>query len=512
MNILLIYPEFPDNYWWGFKHALKFTAQKSLLPPLGLLTVAAMLPSEWPKRLVDMNVREITDDDLNWADYAFVSGMLLQIESAHQVVARCKKNGVKVVAGGPLFQSEHEKFPEVDHFVLGEAEVPLAPFLADLGQGSANRIYEATQFADMTSTPIPLWELADLKQYSLMTIQFSRGCPFNCEFCDVTTLYGHQPRHKTAKQIIAELDVLYHNHHWRGGIFFVDDNLIGDKKYLKTELLPAIIDWQKDKRNIPFNTQISINLADDDDLLQMMHEAGFDWVFIGIETPDETSLAECGKSQSRSRDLLADVKRMQQAGLQVQGGFIIGFDSDTPSIFQRQMEFIEKSGIVIAMISLLQAYPNTRLYQRLKMEGRLLNQVSLDNVCATTNIVTTMDPEELSMRYRELLSHLYSPSNCYQRIRTLMQNYKTPKVRLSFQLRFILFFLRSILFLGFRDKGRFQYWQLFFWTFLHRPSLLPEAAVLSLQCYHLRKVCELRILSKQAQPLTYNVMQAKELV
>jgi len=493
MNTLLIYPEFPDNYWWGFQHVLNFAGQKAILPPLALLTVAAMLPPEWPKRLADMNVREISDEDLAWADCVFISGMLLQMESAHWVIARCKEKGLKIVAGGPLFQSEYEKFPNVDHFVLGEAEVTLAPFLADLEKGCAKKIYEASEFADMTSTPIPSWELADLKQYNLMTIQFSRGCPNDCEYCNVTTLHGHLPRHKTAKQIIAELDTLYHNHHWRGGVFFVDDNLIGDKRYLKEELLPAVIDWQKDKGNIPFNTQISINLADDEELMQMMHNAGFDMIFVGIETPNESSLAECNKSQNRNRDLLADVKRMQQAGLQVQGGFIIGFDSDTPSIFQQQIDFIEKSGIVIAMVSLLQAYPNTRLYKRLKMEGRLLNQVSLDNVCATTNVITTMEPEILSARYKDLLAHLYSPPNCYKRIKTLLKIYESPKVRLSFQFRFISFFLRSMLFLGFRDKGRLQYWQLLFWTLLHRPNMVPLTAGLALQCYHLRRVCELRI-------------------
>jgi len=503
MNVLLIYPEFPDNYWWGAKHVLRFTGHRSLLPPLGLLTVAAMLPSEWTKRLVDMNVRDITDDDLRWADYVFISGMLLQMKSAQWVIARCKEKGGKVVAGGPLFQSEYEKFPDVDHFVLGEAEITLAPFLADLEKGCAKNIYQTSEFPDMTTTPIPLWELADLKQYNLMTVQFSRGCPFDCEFCDVTTLYGHRPRHKTSKQIIAELDSLYHDYRWRGGIFFVDDNLIGDKRYLKTELLPAIIDWQKDKGTIPFNTQASINLADDADLMQMVHQAGFDWIFVGIETPDEGSLTECGKSQNRSRDLLGDVERLQQAGLQVQGGFIIGFDSDTSSIFQRQMDFIEKSGIVIAMVSLLQAYPNTRLYKRLKTEGRLLpDQTSLDNVCATTNIVTVMDREMLSSKYKELLQHIYAPSNCYRRIKTLLKNYRSPKVRLSFQFKFISHFIRSTLFLGFRDKGRLQYWQLLLWTLLHHPRLFPVAAGLWLQCYHFRRVCELSVFPQTKREVT----------
>ena len=293
MRILMIYPKYPDTFW-SFKHALKFIHKKAALPPLGLLTIGAMLPKEWPKKLVDVNVTKLTEKELAWADCAFISGMVVQRESAREIIARCKEAGLTIVAGGPLFTSEYDQFEDVDHFVLNEAELTLPPFLADLEKGCARRIYETSEFCDIRKTPAPLWELIDLKHYASMSIQFSRGCPFNCEFCNVTTLFGHRVRMKTAEQIIAELDEIY-NRGWRGSVFFVDDNFIGNKGYLKNHLLPALIQWQKDGKEIPFNTEASVNLADDEPLMEMMVKAGFDAVFIGIETPNEESLAECNK-------------------------------------------------------------------------------------------------------------------------------------------------------------------------------------------------------------------------
>ena len=363
LRILLVYPEFPDTFW-SFKHALKFVRKKAGAPPLGLLTVAAMLPPEWEKRLVDLNVTNLTEKDLKWADYVFVSAMVVQRESAHAVIQRCKSAGAKVVAGGPLFTMEYEQFPDVDYFVLNEAEATLAPFLEDLEQGQARRVYSSTEYPDIHQTPVPLWRLAKLKYYDTVSIQFSRGCPFSCDFCNVTAMLGHRPRTKTAVQIIAELDSLYAQG-WRKSIFFVDDNFIGNKKQIKSEVLPALIEWRKGKSGMPFNTEASINLADDPVLLKLMTQAGFDTVFVGIETPNEDSLIECSKNQNKGRDLVESVKRLQRAGLQVQGGFIVGFDSDTPSIFQQQIDFIQKSGIVTAMVGLLQAPPGTRLHERL---------------------------------------------------------------------------------------------------------------------------------------------------
>jgi radical SAM superfamily enzyme YgiQ (UPF0313 family) len=496
VNILLVYPEFPDTFW-SFKHALKFIRKRSSLPPLGLLTVAAMLPPEWEKRLVDVNVTRLRDRHLEWADYVFVSAMTVQRDSTRQIIARCNQTGVPVVAGGPIFASEHEQFEGVDHFVLGEAEITLPPFLADLERGQAGHIYATTEFPDIHETPVPLWELADLNRYASMCIQFSRGCPFNCEFCDVTALFGHKPRTKTAGQIIAELDGLY-DLGWRGQVFFVDDNLIGNKKVLKTELLPALIEWQRSRDGIPFNTEVSINLADDEELMHLMAEAGFDTVFIGIETPDEDSLAECSKKQNKNRDLVEDVKRIQRAGLQVQGGFIVGFDSDTPSIFQRQIDFIQKSGIVTAMVGLLQAIPGTQLYERLRREGRLREGLTGDNVDGTTNIISRMNLDMLRAGYRRIMEHIYSPKYYYERVRTFLREYKPPKIKPPLDLQRVLAFFRSIVRLGIFGKERFYYWRLLLWTLFHRPKLFPEAVTFAIYGHHFRKVCERRLVDDHA--------------
>ena len=492
MKVLLIYPEFPDTFW-SFKHALKFIHKKASLPPMGLLTVGAMLPEEWSKRLVDVNVTKLTEKDLAWADFAFISAMVAQRESARQTISRCKEAGLKVVAGGPLFTSEYEQFEEVDHFVLNEAELTLPHFLADLEQGCARRVYETSEFSSIQETPAPMWELADLKRYASMSIQFSRGCPFDCEFCNVTTLFGHRPRTKTTEQIIAELDALY-SLGWRGQVFFVDDNFIGNKKDLKTQLLPALIKWQKGKRGIPFNTQASVNLADDEPLMEMMVEAGFDAVFIGIETPDEESLAECNKNQNKNRDLVESVKLIQRAGLQVQGGFIVGFDSDMRSIFQRQIDFIQKSGIVTAMVGLLQAPAGTRLYKRLKQEGRLVGHISGDNVDGTTNIIPRMDLDALYEGYRDIMRHIYSPKLYYQRVKTFLREYKAPKIESPLNLQRVLAFFRSSIRLGIFGKERFQYWKILLWTLFRRPELFTLVITFAIYGHHFRKITESHIL------------------
>ncbi|NLX42450.1 MAG: B12-binding domain-containing radical SAM protein, partial [Chloroflexi bacterium] len=390
MRILMIYPEFPDTFW-SFKHALRFIRKRASFPPLGLLTVAGLLPRDWDLRLIDMNVQPLTRRDLEWADYAFVSAMVVQRSSTHAVIDRCVEMGLPVVAGGPLFLGEWQDFPTVSHFMLGEGELTVPQFAEDLLQGTARRVYESPEFPDIRLSPAPRWDLVNLKYYSSMSIQYSRGCPFDCEFCNITAMLGRRPRCKTAEQVINELDGLYAAG-WRGGVFFVDDNLIGNKRDLKENILPALIKWRQGKQGFGFQTEVSINLVDDPELMEMMVQAGFDRVFVGIETPDEEGLAECNKVQNTGRDLVAAVHAMQAAGLEVQGGFIVGFDTDTPSIFQQQIDFIQRSGIVTAMVGLLQAPYGTRLYERLKQEGRLVGAFSGNNTDTDMNFVPRMDP------------------------------------------------------------------------------------------------------------------------
>jgi radical SAM superfamily enzyme YgiQ (UPF0313 family) len=489
VNVLLLYPEFPDTFW-SFKHALKFIRKRASLPPLGLLTVAAMLPRAWNKRLVDTNVRALRDKDLAWADLVCIGAMIAQRESVEGLIARCRAAGKTIVAGGPLFTSAHDEFPDVDHFVLNEAEVTLPEFLRDFALGRARRIYATTEFADVSETPAPLWALADLRRYASLSIQFSRGCPFDCEFCDVTAKFGHRARTKPVALIIAELDELYRLG-WRGQVFFVDDNLIGNKRALKTELLPALIEWQRNhRRGLPFYTEASINLADDEELMQLMVEAGFDGVFVGIETPDEASLVECNKRQNQKRDLIADVKRLQRAGLEVQGGFIVGFDSDTPAIFQRQTEFIQKSGIVTAMVGLLNALPDTRLHARMRREGRLLGHTTGNNVDGTINFVPRMNADALREGYKSILRHIYAPGPYYQRVRTFLREYRRPRISASLNWRHAWALGYSSLRLGVVGRERFQYWRLLLWTLFHRPALLQLAVTFAIYGHHFRKCCD----------------------
>ncbi|MCC6682832.1 MAG: B12-binding domain-containing radical SAM protein [Phycisphaeraceae bacterium] len=491
MNILLVYPAFPDTFW-SFRHALKFVHKRAAFPPLGLLTIAAMLPEHWDKRLIDVNIEKLTERDLAWADAVMISGMTVQRDSARQIVDRCKAAGKCVIAGGPLFTSEFEDFTSVDHFLLGEAEGLLPRLIADLENHCAERFYESDHHPDIHDSPTPLWTLAKLKRYASMSVQFSRGCPFDCDFCNITALFGRKPRVKSAARVVREFDSLYAAG-WRGPIFVVDDNLIGNKKLLKTELLPALIEWRKGKRALPLQTQVSINLVNDEPMMQQMVEAGFDTVFIGIETPDELGLAACDKRQNLHRDLVADVKTIQHHGLQVQAGFIVGFDTDTPSIFQRQIDFIQNSGIVTAMVGLLQAPIGTRLYERMRVEGRLLGKFTGDNVDGTTNVRTKMDLEPLKAGYRQVMNHLYSPEQYYQRIKTFLREYrpaqKTDRVRWPQ----LLAFGHSIVRLGVLSRGRLHYWKLLLWTLFTRRRQLPLAVTLWIYGHHFRKVCRLHL-------------------
>jgi radical SAM superfamily enzyme YgiQ (UPF0313 family) len=497
MNILLVYPEFPDTFW-SFKHAVKFVGKKVANPPLGLVTVAAMLPQSWAKRLVDLNISPLKKTDLDWADLVFLSAMDVQRKSVKEVIAVCKENGKKIVAGGPLFTAESECFPDVDHFVLNEGEITLPQFLADLATDTAQKVYRTDQYPDIRQTPVPQWNLLDLGNYDCMSIQFSRGCPFNCDFCNVTALLGHIPRTKSAEQIINELDSLY-KVGWRRNIFMVDDNFIGNKKIIKQEVLPAIIEWRKDKTGCNFITEASINLADDPELMDKMVRAGFESVFIGIETPDEESLTECNKTQNKHRDLLASVKRIQNAGLQVMGGFIVGFDNDKPTIFERQADFIQQSGIVTAMVGILQAPFGTKLYERIKSEGRLLDEISGDNGDGSTNIIPKMDPVVLREGFAKLIHDLFSPELFYARVKTCLREYRPPHSNVQIHLQEILALFRTIWLIGILGKERKQYWNLFFWTLFKFPQKFPLAITFTVYGYHFQKVSELQSVASAAQ-------------
>ena len=487
MKILLISPRTPDTFW-SFKHAVRFVSRKASMAPLGLLTVAAMLPPEWQLKLVDLNVERLKDEDLRWADYVLLGAMLVQKESVREIMARCAALNKTVIAGGPLFTTGHEAFPEIQHFVLGEAEEVMPQVVADMQSGRLQPVYRCTRRPEITQTPVPRWDLIKFRYYVTMAVQFSRGCPFDCEFCNVTAMFGHRPRTKTTAQVIAELDNLWRLG-WRGTVFFVDDNFIGNKRALKEELLPALIQWQKGRRGTPFYTEASINLADDEELMRLMVEAGFNQVFVGIETPEEAGLAECNKRQNQKRNLVADVKRIQRAGLEVQGGFIVGFDSDTPTIFARQIEFIQKSGIVTAMVGLLQAVPGTKLHQRLNVQGRLIGRTTGNNLDGTTNFIPRMNRETLREGYRNLMGHIYAPGPYYQRIRTFLREYTPPKIAGSLNWRYFMAFLHANVRLGILGRERFQYWGLLIWTFFRRPSHFPLAVTLSIYGYHFRKTC-----------------------
>ncbi len=488
MRILLVYPQYPDTFW-SFKHALKFISKKAAFPPLGLLTVAAMLPKVWEKKLIDMNITNLSGRDIKWADYVFISAMAVQKESVRYIINKCKRFNVKIVAGGPLFTTGYQEFEGVDHFVLNEAEVTLPHFLKDLENQCAKHVYTSDRWPDIRTTPIPRWELADMARYSSLSVQYSRGCPFDCEFCDITVLNGRVPRTKDKDQLLRELDALYVRG-WRSSVFVVDDNFIGNKRKLKEAILPAIIEWMK-KKKYPFAlfTEASINLSDDEKLMRLMVEANFNTVFVGIETPNEESLAECGKFQNTNRDLVASVRKLQNHGLEVQGGFILGFDSDPHSIFENQISFIQRSGIVTAMVGLLNAPPGTKLYRRLKSESRLLLNFSGDNTDCSINFIPKMNHETLINGYKSVLDTIYSPKQYYERAITFLKEYKPRAGKpVRPQLQNLVAFARSVWILGIKEKGREYYWRLLAWTLARRPRLFPLSVRLAIYGFHFRKV------------------------
>ncbi|NQT24271.1 B12-binding domain-containing radical SAM protein [candidate division KSB1 bacterium] len=490
MNILMISPETPSTFW-SFRNALKFVSKKSSEPPLGLTTVAAMLPEHWHVKLIDMNVRALKNKDLLWADLAFITGMNVQRASFQDVVSRCQSLNVKIVAGGPMMTTEYQSFTGIDHFILNEAEETLPPFLKDLEAGCAKPVYSSKNFPKLHETPLPRWDLLEKKKYASMSVQYSRGCPFDCEFCSITLLNGHRPRAKNTDQFLAELESLY-QFGWRGPVFIVDDNFIGHKKKLKTDLLPALIQWSEAKKYpFRFTAEVSMNLADDESLIQMLVHAGFEHVFIGIETPNTESLAECGKSQNLNRDMSVSVHQLQKQGLRVSGGFIVGFDHDPPSIFERQIQFIRKSGIVTAMVGILNAPSGSKLFQRMSSEKRLLGVMSGDNMDGSTNFIPKMNPEKLSEGYKKILKTIYSPREYYIRVKSMIQEFRPfPGMKPKITLTDIKALFKSMWILGVLEKGKLYYWRLFLYSLFKCPEKFPLTITLAIYGFHFRKIVE----------------------
>jgi radical SAM superfamily enzyme YgiQ (UPF0313 family) len=486
MKALLVSPLIPDTFW-SFKHILKFIRKKAAHIPLGLITVGAMLPREWDIRLVDINVETLTDDMIKWSDMVFMSAMVVQKQSVMEIVNRSRNLGKKIVAGGPLFTSAAEDYSDIDHLVLNEAEITFPLFLSDLATGNLKHIYSSGVKPDITRTPLPRWDLINMNYYASMSIQYSRGCPFDCEFCDIVNLNGRRPRVKSNEQMIAELEILY-KFGWRGRLFIVDDNFIGNRVKVKS-FLRVLTPWQQ-ARDYPFSlyTEASVNLAEDEELMQLMTSGGFDSVFLGLETPEEECLAECGKHQNLSINLEA-VKTIQRNGMEVMGGFIIGFDNDPPNIFERQIKFIQNSGVVKAMIGLLNAIPGTRLYQRLQEEGRLLQDCTGDNCDGSLNFVPRMDAQTLRDGYQAVLNNLYSPKQYYDRVLEFLKDYKPVRRRRVDRLEITAFF-RSILYLGILDKGKSKiyYWKLLITAFLFHRESFGEAVSSAIFGYHFRKL------------------------
>jgi radical SAM superfamily enzyme YgiQ (UPF0313 family) len=490
MKVLLVYPEFPDTYW-SFRHALRFIGKRSAFPPLGLLTVSAMLPASWERRLVDLNVRSLKSSDIEWADIVLATAMLVQRESLHDVVKRCKAKGKRVAIGGPYVTTTLEMV-EADHIFLGEAETTVPQFIADLERGEAKPVYQAAERPPLSITPIPHFQIAELKRYSSMSIQFSRGCPFNCEFCDIIEIYGRVPRTKSNAQMIAELDAL-RDVGWRGPLFIVDDNFIGNKKNVR-RFLPELAAWQE-RNDYPFAlfTEASVNLADDDALLKDMQRAGFYRVFLGIETPVEESLKEAQKTQNRG-NLLESVQKIQTYGMEVMAGFIVGFDNDPDDIFERQIKFIRDSAIPLAMVGLLNALPDTQLWRRLEKEGRLLAESDGNNTNCSINFIPKMDAARLIEGYKSIMQTIYSPAEYYQRalsclgwLREAIVPLKT-KNNLNFQNAAAL--VRIVFKLGIRDRERTEFWRFMGQVLKNHRARFEQAMSFAVTGYHFRKLTE----------------------
>lgn len=491
-NALLVYPRFPPSYW-GFQYALELMGRRSAMPPLGLITVAAMFPDHYRLRLVDLNVAELTDEDLDWADLVLTSTMVVQRRSLQEVIARCNRRGKPIGVGGPHPTSFFAEIPDADYYLLDEVEETFPRFLADWEAGRAQRTYRPAAKPAITLTPVPRFDLLDLGAYSSMALQFSRGCPFDCEFCDITKLFGRLPRTKSNEQMLAELDRLYEIG-WRGPVFLVDDNFIGNKREA-LRLLPAVAEWQRARR-YPFSffTEASVNLAKLEPLMDAMVDAGLGMVFLGIESPNPEALKQTKKTQNTDKEdehfLLHAVRTIQRKGIEVSGGFILGLDGDGPEVFDAQVEFIQEAGIPRAMVGLLTALRGTDLYSRLEAEGRLLGESTGNNVEIALNFQPQLDPQVLIDGYRRVLGSLYDPGlhSYFARCWTLVSNLG-PGVRgrpWRFERDKLLAVLRSLRRQLFSRQGP-AYAGFLARTLLLRPQRLSTAISLAIMGLHFQK-------------------------
>ena len=486
-KILLLYPKIPPTYW-SYKYALPFLGYRATMPPLGLITIAAMLPDNYEVQLVDMNIQELRREDITGADLVFISAMIVQKESFRQAVKLCNECGTPVAAGGPYPTTSHQNIRGVDYFILNEGEITLPRFIHDLERGNPKKIYMDAAKPDITKTPAPRYELLEINAYATMAVQSSRGCPFNCEFCDIIEMFGRVPRYKLPEQLTGEMERLYETG-FRGSLFVVDDNFIGNKKKVR-RILDQIIAWQA-SRDYPFTlfTEASINLAQDGPLMDKMVEAGFDMVFVGIETPNHKTLALTQKQQNTKADILESVKKIQDKGLEVSGGFIVGFDGDAEDIFDLQIEFIQKAGIPIAMIGTLVALPNTQLYRRLEREGRIIGDASGNNTHAVElNFVPRMPRDILLAGYKRIISTIYKPKYYFARCRSLLKRLPSNGARGEhIDINHLRALCLSLVKQTFSSYG-FHYLRLLLSAILHKPGKFPLAVNLAVKGYHFFKM------------------------
>jgi radical SAM superfamily enzyme YgiQ (UPF0313 family) len=460
IKVLMVWPRFPASYW-SLGEATQIVPERSLVPPLGLITVAALCPKRWEIRLVDLAFQELSDENLLWADLVMVSAMQVQRDDARRTLARAAKLSRRTMIGGPYASSEPEALlPLVDHVVVGEPDEIFPEIAADLERGSARRLYRVMEKPDVSRTPVPRFDLLALNKYTLMAVQFSRGCPFTCEFCDIITLYGRRPRTKSPAQLIGELDALLQLG-WRKEIFIVDDNFIGNHK-AALELSRSLERWQRQNQYpFRFGTEASIDLASRPELLDAMVKANFWRVFIGIETPSAASLKETKKFQNLRQDLLDSIRFIQQHGLWVMGGFIVGFDNDEADIFDRQIEFIERAAIPWAMTGALQAPPTTPLYERMKREGRLIQSSHESSNFSPPNFRTVLPLPELLDGLKRMLLTLYDPPRFYNRVLDSLECWhahpeqRAPVLSLSYRLKVIF---KSVWRQGVLSGYRRAYW------------------------------------------------------